>query len=1015
MSPTAGTAPHTSGTDTDTDTDTDSDADAGTDSGPATTVTAIATATATATASASASASASAGGALALHRRFMLRVAGLPVDTVEVLRAPEAADWAARTAAEEDTLRALGARLSDPLSAAVGATDDATLRRRLLAVRRQVFNNRLPQDLSAARALAAGLGGGTGADLAAWLDARVLWEELRTEGDAVLRASFARTRAALRDLTRDERLRQGLLLASPTLEERLDAFAADPAPVPGKRARKMERSLLSYLYRTACKTSPFSTLTGVALGHFERTDEAGTSKADKPDKSDMADRAGKVDKVSDSGSGSAPTAVGDDWRGHARLNVVVLTRLAELVAADPERRADLPVTLASGWKLDEDRVRYVQRAVTAGDDSAPVSFDAAQDRLFFLRRQGALDGMLTLLRDHDGPLRHGDLARWLAGTTGAGDEEAGHYLNALRALGMLQLPSLATSVHGGDPLRAFQRSLLAVDRAWADDLAARLDGPAEALARYPEADVPTRRALLAALRADLLALQTELGAARPVLPQTLLYEDVSAGTTSADLDEWAALAAAPLRSVGRVLPAFDVALPQRLTLKGFFLARFGRGGRCEDLLRLVHDFHEDIFRQYLQFTAGADTYLPDGSHAPEENWLGMPEITAVDRARATLTARVRQAWTELPYGAEEFILDDAVLDEVADALAGAAPAFRPQSHFLQLARRDGAPLAVLNNSYGGLCFPFTRFTHCFDDERFAGLTGALREELRGVLPPGAVFAEVTAGAATSNLNLHGRLTDYEIVCPGESSSAPEEARLQLDDLYAVHDPDTDRLLLRSRRLDREVVPLYLGYLVPMVLPEIPRTLLLFSPTSRSVLDVWRGVPAGPAESGVTCRPRVRHHSLVLQRRSWTAAPGRLPQRAPGDTDADWYLAWHRWRVRHGLPARVFATVHEEAATGGSGDTEGTGAGTGGGTGGGGGVGGGWLGKSKPQYVDFDSPLSLTALDGLLAGKRARTVFEEMLPGEDELHVTSPRGRHVAELAVELLPGPAGRPEEDGTR
>ncbi|MGW1255224.1 lantibiotic dehydratase [Streptomyces sp. NPDC002513] len=907
------------------------------------------------------------GGPAALHSRFMLRVAGLPAGAVVALRAPEAADWAARTALEEDRLGALGARLSDPLSEAVGATEDAGLRRRLLALRRQVFNNRLPGDLDAARSLAAGLGGTTGADLAAWLDARVRWEELRAEGNSVLAAGFTRTRTALRELARDDRLRRGLLLASPTLEERLDAFAADPAPVPGKRARKMERSLLSYLYRTACKTSPFSTLTGVALGGFE---------------------------TAGAGPAPVPTQVGDDWTGHPRLNVVVLTRLAELIAADPERRADLPVALASGWKLDEDRVRYVQRAVTAGDDSAPVSFDAAQDRLFFLRRHGALDGMLALLRDHDGTLRHGALARWLATTTGAGEKEAGHYLTALRDLGMLQLPSLATGVHGGDPLNTFQRSLRALDRPWSDALAARLDGPADALARYPEADVPTRRALLGSLRADLLALQADLGAEHPALPQTLLYEDVSAGTTTADLAEWAALAAAPLRSLGRILPAFDVALPQRLTLKGFFLARFGRGGRCEDLLRLVHDFHEDIFRQYLQFTATKDDFLPDGSHAPEENWLGVPEITAVDTARATLTARVRAGWSELPSDAEEFVLDDATVDEAAAALADAAPAFQPQSHFLQLARRDGDPLVVLNDSFGGLCFPFTRFTHCFDGEPGPGLTAALREEVRRLLPPGAVFAEITAGAATTNLNLHGRLTDYEIVCPGEHSTAPEEARLHLDDLYAVHDPDTDRLVLRSRRLEREVVPLYLGYLVPMVLPEIPRTLLLFSPTARSVLDVWRGVPLGPEEEGVTRRPRVRHQALVLKRRSWTVADGGLPQRAPGTGDADWYLAWHRWRTRHGLPARVFATVHEEAADG---------------------EGGGWFGGSKPQYVDFDSPLSLTALEGLVAGKRARTVFEEMLPGEDELHVTSPRGRHVAELAVEMLPRPAGLPEEDGTR
>ncbi|MEU3534888.1 lantibiotic dehydratase [Streptomyces murinus] len=903
----------------------------------------------------------------ALHHRFMLRVSGLPVDTALALRAPEAADWAVRTAAEQDRLAALGARLSDPLSAAVGATDDAVLRRRLLALRRQVFNNRLPGDLSAARALAEGLGGDTGADLAEWLEARVRWEELRAEGESVLAAGFGRTRAALRELALDDRLRRGLLLASPTLEERLDAFAADPAPVPGKRARKMERSLLSYVYRTACKTSPFSTLTGVAVGRFEDEDE---------------------------GDGTALTRVGDDWSGHPRLNVVALARLAELVAADPARRADLPVALASGWKLDEDRIRYVQRAVTAGDDSAAVSFDAAQDRLFFLRRQGTLDGMLALLHDHEGPLRYGELAHWLAETTGAGAEEAEHYLAALRDLGMLQLPGLATGVHSGDPVRAFQRSLRALDRPWAEALAARLDGPADLLARFPAADIPTRRTLLGALRTELLALQSALGAERPSLPQTLVYEDVSAGTTTADLAEWTRLAEGPLRSLGRLLPAFDVALPQRLTLKGFFLARFGRGGRCDDLLRLVHDFHEDIFRQYLQFTSAKDDFLPDGSHAPEENWLGLPEITALDGARATFTARMRERWAELPWDAEEFVLDDALTDEVAEALGGAAPAFQPHSHFLQLARRDGDPLVVLNDSFGGLCFPFTRFTHCFDDPEGPGLTAAIRAELHQLLPPDAVFAEVTAGSATTNLNLHGRLTDHEIVCPGETSSAPEEARLHLDDLYAVHDETTDRLLLRSRRLDREVVPLYLGYLVPMVLPEIPRTLLLFSPTARPKPDVWRGVPAGPEHDGVTRRPRVRHQGLVLQRRSWTVADGRLPLRTPGVTDADWYLGWHRWRVEHGLPERVFATVHEER--------EGEGA-------------GGWFGSAKPQYVDFASPLSLTGLEGLLAGKRARTVFEEMLPGEDELHVTSPRGRHVAELAVEMLPAPAGPHRKDEAR
>ena len=56
--------------------------------------------------------------------------------------------------------------------------------------------------------------------------------------------------------------------------------------------------------------------------------------------------------------------------------------------------------------------------------------------------------------------------------------------------------------------------------------------------------------------------------------------------------------------------------------------------------------------------------------------------------------------------------------------------------------------------------------------------------------------------------------------------------------------------------------------------------------------------------------------------------------------------------------------------------------------------------AKPQYLDFDSPLSLTAFEALLKSPEARAVFREMLPDENGLHAVSRRGRHVAELAVE---------------
>ncbi|MEV8354149.1 lantibiotic dehydratase [Streptomyces niveus] len=894
------------------------------------------------------------------RRAFMLRVAGLPIETVRALRCPASRRWAETVLAEEERLRAAGERVGDLLHDLVGRTGDgadaapgeAEDRRALLKLRREVFNNRLPARPGAALALVAGRDAATGEALSRWLLDRRELAELRAEGVELLAGESAGARAALRGIAGEERLRKGLLLASPTLDAQIDAFVRQGADGrhdarPDKRRRKIERSLLSYLYRTVCKTSPFSTFTGVALGEFEE------------------------EQVGD----GFEVWVGEKWTGHARVNVVALGRLAECVIADPVRRADLPVAPASGWGRDDDRVRYVRRWVTTGDDDTAVTFDAVKDRLFFLRRSGTLERLLDFFEEHP-VLRYGELAAWLAEDAQADAEEAEQYLAALLDLGMVQVPALRTAVHDTDPLRAFQRSLRELGRPWATELAERLDGAVALTDRFAGAEPAERREVLAALRTTLQDIQSELGAEKARVPQTLLYEDAAAGRgTTMDLDAWRALTAAPLGRVESVLPAFDLTLPQRVTFKGYFLARYGQGGRCDDLLKLVHDFHEDFFDQYMTFTASRTPFDADGQYVPEVNWLGLPQLKAIDTARQMFIERMRALWAA-DGDRDEIDLDTRFLADIATELAPAAPAFAPMSHHIQLADRRHDPLVVLNRSYGGLSFPFSRFTQCFEGLDTALLAGAAQ-----VQPPGAVFAEVTGGPVTSNLNLHGRLTEYEIVCPGESGTLPEDCQLHLDDLFIEHDESADRLVLRSTRLGREVVPVYLGYLVPLALPELPRTLLLLSPTSMSPLNVWGGVPEGEAVGGVTRRPRVRHGSVVLSRRSWSAPAAELPLLAPGVGDDEWFLGWHRFRRATGLPDRVFVTVSDSGARGATG--------------------------AKPQYLDFDSPLSLTAFEALLKTDGARVVFREMLPDEDGLHAVSDRGRHVSELAVETL---AGRPQ-----
>ncbi|WP_207930446.1 lantibiotic dehydratase [Streptomyces hainanensis] len=881
-----------------------------------------------------------------LGELFTARVAGLPLDVVRGLRATASRAWADEVLDAADRSTATGERVADLLHDLVGSNEDEAARRALLRLRREVFNNRRPRDPDADLALVADLDQAAAEALADWLAARELLAGREAAGPGLLEAELREGRAALRRLAADARLRSGVLLASPPLDAELDAFLAAAPGKGGKRARKTERSLLAYLYRTACKTSPFSTFTGVALGTLH---DAG-----------------------DAASAEEPLALAGPWTSHPRLNVLVLGRVAEAVVADPGRRADLPVAPAPGWGREDDRVRYVRRWVTAGDDDTAVTFDTVRDRVFFLRRSGVLERMLALFGERPG-LRYGELVRWLAADRGEPAADVERYLAALVEVGMVQVPSLSTGAHDTDPLRAFQESLRALGRPWATRAAAALDGPAGCLARYPVASPAERRALLAELRERLAGVQRELGVEQPRVPRTVLYEDVTAPAVSASRAAFSAALAEPLRSVERVLPAFDLTLPQRLTFKGFFLARFGAGGRCDDLLRLIHDFHEDFFDQYLSFTSRKPRFDAEGRHTPEENWLGLPQLKALDAARQVFQDGVRARWAgHQDGGGGELVLDDALLAAVAAELEPLPRGLELYSHHVQLAAAGpGEPLVVLNRSYGGLSFPFSRFTHCHD-----GLSARLRDRARRLQPPGAVFAEVTGGPVTSNLNLHGELTDHEIVCPGETSSVPADRQLHLADLSLVHDRAADRLVLRSARLGREVVPVYLGYLVPLALPEVPRTLLLLSPTSMSPLDVWGGIPAGPERDGVTHRPRVRHGRLVLGRRGWTAPATALPPRATGGGDADWYLGWRRWRRHHGLPERVYATVTDGGARGATG--------------------------AKPQYVDLESPLSLLAFEGLVRRPEARVVFREALPDQEGPLLGSEQGAHVTEFAVETV-------------
>lgn len=370
--------------------------------------------------------------------RFMLRVGGLPFETAAALATPASAAWADSVLDARLRLQERGARLADTLQERVAhSLEDPAARKILINLRRDVFNLRAPRGLTAAEAH---LPAREIADLHAWAAERERHEALLLTGSATLAEEIAAARRRLRRTALETDLRHGVQLSSPSLDEYLDGYLRRVDGPLSKRERRIERSLLEYLFRTACKTSPFSTLTAVSAGVFAEAD----------------------------GRPLAASVSGWDKRSSTRLNMAVLARLSDLLTAAPAVRRDLPLRATSGTQVRPDRVRYLRKLRGAdGDADAAVTLDAVHERLFFLPGGDALTDVLTMF-EGGATLRFADAVRRLCAMDARRPEpEVERYLAQLLRLGLLVVPDLHLDIHDPDPVGSYQRGLRLVERAGA--------------------------------------------------------------------------------------------------------------------------------------------------------------------------------------------------------------------------------------------------------------------------------------------------------------------------------------------------------------------------------------------------------------------------------------------------------------------------------------------------------------------------------------------------------------------
>jgi thiopeptide-type bacteriocin biosynthesis protein len=744
--------------------------------------------------------------------------------------------------------------------------------------------------------------------MAAWSEGL---EAVHSIGDhRGLQAALERDRARLR-----ERLRA--LVARPEVREAI--FVASPSvdealdvwqkEPDSKQGRKLEPAVVSYVSRAVARATPFGLFAGCTTGTIDTQTSLHLQARDR-------------------------------YQRHSRLDADYLWALAEALERDPELRKVFVYRPNSSLYEAGGRLRLAEARL---DDNGRSYHLVAVDKSPYLtaaleRAQGgaALAAIAEVLVDDE--ISHA---------------EAEEYVREL-VDSQLLVTDARPLVTGDEPVHGLVADL----RSHAET--------AQIGERVDEA-----RAALEAIDAEALGASPDrYRAVASVLAKLPAQPDPSR-----------------LMQVDLIKPA------QEATLGSRAVSELARGARIlhqlappqgpDGLSRFRESFAERYQTREIPLVEALDEETGIGferSHSPlaEASPLlaGLPfrggdqETLRWTARDALLLGKLAQALAE---GANEIVLEASDLD----AMASQQNRPLPDTFYVVATVAAESDRAIAQGAFRVLvqyvdgppgALPFGRFCHADETLRTFVRAHLQAEEARR---PERLFAEIVhlPDGRTGNVLCRPVLRDYEIPYLGRSS-APADRQIPVTDLLVS--VRAGRIVLRSRRLEREVVPrLTTAHDYDWRNLGVYRFLCALQRQDVASELAWDWGPLRNAPF----LPRVVSGRLVLCRARWNVTEAEL--RALGRTSgADQFATVQTWRTERRLPRYVVLAD-----------------------------------RDKQLVIDLDNVLSVAALAHQLRGRR-QAVLLEMFPGPDELCVTGPEGRFVHELVVPFVQTAPPRPERD---
>jgi thiopeptide-type bacteriocin biosynthesis protein len=703
----------------------------------------------------------------------------------------------------------------------------------------------------------------------------------------------------LRALVADPIVREALFVASPSLDDAIDAWLKDPA---SERAHGVAEILTRYLGRMCARATPFGLFSGCSVAPL-----------------------GAQTRMT-----LAPRA---EYRRHTRLDTHYLNALCEALQKSPDVRSKMLFYPSSGLFRSAGQLRYAEARIEPN----------ARERSFSLVSVETTPYLEATLERAQRGATPASLAEALVDPGAEVTlEDASAYVDQLIDTQIL-VSDLAPPVTGAEPIFEIAKTLHAAHEGTAAERLTQVAGALDAMDAEGLGLAQLRYKKIASDLAELPA-KTEL----PRLFQVDLFKPAPGST----------FGGAPLRELVRALDV--VARMKREAPRADALQRFRESfreryeGREVPLVEVLDE------ERGLGFDSGAAS---SSEPAPLLHDIYLPGGDAPGAALGQRDRWLLQRITEMGSVSEWSLSPEDIASQTAGTLATLPDAF---SVVVSLAAPS--PEAMGKGDfrlwYHGASGPsgailLGRFCHGDD-----GLSRLVKEHLRAeeALRPEAVFAEIVhlPEGRLGNILCRPLLRGYEIPYLGRSG-APADRQIPISDLHVSL--VGGRIVLRSAKLDREVIP-RLTTAHNFALGALGTYRFLCSLQYQGI-DGALGWSWGALESSVRRLPRVSVGRVVLSLAKWNLHKDDLKPLGK-EKPADRFRAVQALRAKLEFPR--------------------------------------WIGVADGDNVlpvDLDNALHVESMVALVKN-RSGTVIQEIYPAPDEMCATGPEGTFVHEIVVPFV-------------